>query len=171
MRRCPRRNVAAPSLVITLVLGLASGGSSVAQPPGEAPPPATKRAAIRAEAIRLGVELELLQLEQEVDRSSLLDLMRQFRALGPENERVKSPKELAEARKALEDVERKTDLQTDPAGLAARRLAIPLNMAEKRRDVAMRLERKRLEFAARAAKLIALRLDVADVQAAYREAP
>jgi hypothetical protein len=58
------------------VLGLGMVGSALAQPDGQQPAGQTnERVKLRAQVVKLQVEIELLQLEHEADRAYLHDLM------------------------------------------------------------------------------------------------
>jgi hypothetical protein len=70
-------------MTAVVVLGLGIVGIGLAQQPGAEPKPqAADKAALRAQAVKLRVEIELLQLDHDADRESLLNWMKGER-MGP----------------------------------------------------------------------------------------
>ena len=66
-----------------VVLGLGIVGITLAQQPGAQPKPqAADKAALRAQVVKLRVEIELLQLDHDADRDSLVNWMNGER-MGP----------------------------------------------------------------------------------------
>jgi hypothetical protein len=70
-------------MTAVVVLGLGIVGIALAQQPGAEPKPqAADKAALHAQAVKLRVEIELLQLDHDADRESLLNWMKGER-MGP----------------------------------------------------------------------------------------
>ena len=70
-------------IAAVVVLGLGIVGITLAQQPGAQPKPqAADKAALRAQVVKLRVEIELLQLNHDADRDNLLSWMKGER-MGP----------------------------------------------------------------------------------------
>ena len=96
-------------IAAVVVLGLGIVGITLAQQPGAQPKPlAADKAALRAEVVKLRVDIELLQLDHDADRDNLLNWMKgeRWRPEGMAGMAIETMLEMmgnAEATKTMEE--------------------------------------------------------------------
>jgi hypothetical protein len=151
-----------------VLLGLGIAGITLAQQPGAEPKPqAADKAALRAQVVKLRVEIELLQLDHDADRESILGWMKGER-MGPGGlagmaiETMLGMMGNAEATKTIEEgeklVAKAKDRGEDEEAVGRRVLA---------EAVKKQLEPMKKNYAKQAAELAEKRLELDAVEKQY----
>ena len=139
--------------------------------PASAPSPLLKQR-LRAEIIQPGGVVEILQREQDADRTAVLDLMKQARDLAhsADDAPAATKKEIEEARKAIAE-EAKKSKDTTAANLVNPLLPMAIMLEMQRSAATAGVARARTSYAKWAAALVAKRLDFANAERRYRPVP
>jgi hypothetical protein len=158
-------------IAAVVVLGLGIVGVTLAQQPGVQPmPQAPDKAALRAQVVKLRVEIELLQLDHDADRDNLLNWMKgeRWRPEGMAGLALETMLEMvgnAEATKTMEEGAKliaKAKEKGEDAELLTRRV-----LAE---AVKKQIDPMKKNFAKQAAELADKRLQLDAVEKQYLKA-
>jgi hypothetical protein len=169
-----------------VVLGLSIAGITLAQQTGQQP---KDQAKLRAQVVKLRVDIELLELEHDADRAHLKEMMkgmREYESKSPEEVRrgvemytnlfsgedIRRREAREEALKKKLDNARPEDFnrvfeEVSREREEGRRRDIDETIKKRTDDAKALIDRKRKEFARQAAELADKRLELAEVERRY----
>jgi hypothetical protein len=170
-----------------VVLGLGIVGITLAQQNGEQPKDQVSgKAKLRAEVVKLRVEIELLQLDHDADRDNLLARMKNMKQaefmgssqpgvvgmMGLEMLEMRTLMGDAEAGRAVEEAQKEIARAVEKGedtGVIGQK-AMEKVVKKQAEGIRGYIDRKRKDYARQAAELAEKQLELAEVEKRYKEA-
>ena len=170
-----------PNLALWISVGLGLAGLALAQQPGERPTSgAALKAQLRSRVIKLRAEVDVLQVDHDAERESLVAWLKTFKQ--PEYMGAVQPGVPTQLGMMMVETNLFTGKTTDAkeweelankyAGNEKGFLNAVAEKAKKQEEtVRTSVARKRADYAHQAAELAEKRLDLEDLETQYRKAP